>query len=209
MLLADFRSNRLIKLENVTLRVKKIRQTRNGDFCIADLSTEIGEFKVKDPLLDQFDDGEYTGTVWISEIFLSQYIAWGKGVTEIRARLHDLQIDGMEELSHQDEPSEPDPAEEPLTRKTKAPAPELDTLKQTLADIGKKLPEPHNPETKSTLPDAALVALFGEELCGQIMARESFKLDATLERVKLREQAASLKQLGYVFDPLKQVWNAQ
>ena len=52
---------------NGTLRIKKIRQSRNGAFCIADLSTDFGEFKVKDPLLDQFEEGEYQGTLWISE----------------------------------------------------------------------------------------------------------------------------------------------
>ena len=76
-----------------TLRIKKIRQSRNGAFCIADLSTDFGEFKVKDPLLDQFEEGEYQGTLWINEIYLSQYISYGKAVTELRARLHDLQID--------------------------------------------------------------------------------------------------------------------
>jgi len=89
----------MIKLTDITLKVKKIRQGRYGDFCVADLSTEIGDFKVKDPLLDQFEDGDYTGTVWISEIYLAQYIAWGKGVTEIRARLHDLQLDGVKARS--------------------------------------------------------------------------------------------------------------
>jgi hypothetical protein len=87
----------MIKLTGITLRVKKIRQGRFGDFCVADLSTDIGEFKVKDPILDQFEDGEYTGTVWVSEIFLSQYMAWGKAVTEIRARCMTCNLDGESE----------------------------------------------------------------------------------------------------------------
>jgi hypothetical protein len=69
----------MIRIDGAQLRVKRIRQSRNGAFCVADLSTAFGEFKVKDPLLDQFEEGEYQATVWISEIYLSQYIAFGKG----------------------------------------------------------------------------------------------------------------------------------
>ena len=102
----------MIRIDSAQLRVKRIRQSRNGAFCVADLSTDIGEFKVKDPLLEQFDEGEYQATVWISEIYLSQYIAFGKGVTEMRARLHDIQINTQGALRSEPEPVEPDPLDE-------------------------------------------------------------------------------------------------
>jgi hypothetical protein len=54
---------------------------RYGDFCVGELFHECCELKVKDSLLDQFEEGEYHGTVWISRIFLHQYIAYGKAVT--------------------------------------------------------------------------------------------------------------------------------
>ena len=96
-----------------TLRIKKIRQSRNGAFCIADLATDFGEFKVKDPMLDQFEEGEYQGTVWISEIYVSQYISYGKAGTELRARLHDLQVDSEDRKPvRSNEHSEPDPIED-------------------------------------------------------------------------------------------------
>ena len=98
----------MIRIDGAQLRVKRIRQSRNGTFCVADLSTDIGEFKVKDPLLDQFDEGEYQATVWISEIYLAQYVAFGKGVTEIRARLHDLQVQAQGALRRAEEQVEPD-----------------------------------------------------------------------------------------------------
>ena len=41
----------MIRIEGKLL-VKQIRASRNGPFCIADLVTELGEFKVKDPLLE-------------------------------------------------------------------------------------------------------------------------------------------------------------
>ena len=48
-------SSIMITAENAVLRVKRIRHSRNGAFSVADLTTEFGEFKVKDPMLDQFD----------------------------------------------------------------------------------------------------------------------------------------------------------
>ena len=53
----------MIKLENVTLRVKQIRGGRYGDFCVGELFHQCCELKVKDSLLDQFEEGEYHGTV--------------------------------------------------------------------------------------------------------------------------------------------------
>lgn len=200
----------MIKLDGVTLRVKKIRQSRNGDFCVADLSSEIGEFKVKDPLLDQFEDGEYTGTVWLSEIYLAQYISWGKGVTEIRARLHDLQIDGMDELSAQLEPAEPDPVDEfraPEPEPATQPEPDapssIEKLKQKLAGIGRKA----KPAANQRLDDDELEQLF-DVLWPAVQAREPVKLDATVDRIKLRKQIATLKEkFGYALDPRSQTWN--
>ena len=113
----------MIRIDGAQLRVKRIRQSRNGAFCVADLSTDIGEFKVKDPLLDQFDEGEYQATVWISEIYLAQYVAFGKGVTEIRARLHDLQVQAQGALRRAEEQAQPDPIDERETVRAPPAAP--------------------------------------------------------------------------------------
>ena len=99
----------MIKLENVTLRVKQIRGGRYGDFCVGELFHECCELKVKDSLLDQFEEGEYHGTVWISRIFLHQYIAFGKAVTEMRATLQDMQLDSASDAPVETELAEPDP----------------------------------------------------------------------------------------------------
>lgn len=217
----------MIKLSGITLRVKKIRQGRFGDFCVADLSTDIGEFKVKDPLLDQFDDGEYTGTVWISEIFLTQYMAWGKGVTEIRARLHDLQLDGGCEREAQPESLEPDPAEEshpahtpqprlpsPVSARSEAPAPAaspvdcIAALKERLANTSRKAkPDAQAPAAAQpgAAEDAALMELFGD-LWPLIQNKQPVKFDATVDRLLLRKQAARMGQLGYKFNPIEQTW---
>ncbi|GKS73301.1 DUF3275 family protein [Acidovorax sp. SUPP950] len=207
----------MIKLSGVTLRIKKMTG-RNGDFCVADLQSDIGEFKVKDALLDQFDDGEYTGTVWISEIYLAQYISFGKGVTEIRARLHDLQLDGARERPHDHEPLEPDPVDEVATAVAPAPAPiavtapapeesRLGKLRERLATVGKKPapPAPEPVEKRDDSDDREMAVLFGE-LWLSIEAREPVKLDPTVERSVLRAQSAAIRQLGYSLDPIKQIF---
>lgn len=209
----------MIKLSGVTLRVKKMTG-RNGDFCVADLQSDIGEFKVKDALLDQFDDGEYTGTAWITEIYLAQYISFGKGVTEIRARLHDLQLDGARERPRDTEPQEPDPADEvmaraapaatPVASPTPAPAPaasRLGKLRERLSAVGKKgsTPAPAPSEVRDDGRDREMEALFGE-LWASIKAREPVKLDPTVERSVIRAQSAAIRQLGYSMDPIKQMF---
>lgn len=214
----------MIKLTGITLRVKKIRQGRFGDFCVADLSTDIGEFKVKDPILDQFDDGEYTGTVWISEIFLSQYMAWGKAVTEIRARLHDLQLDGGFERESVPEALEPDPVEEPPAwpapkpvhrppsgPSIPAPASEgIAKLKERLARTVKKSGsnDPGAQQTEPPVQDAQtaeVIELFGD-LWQLIQSRQPVKFDPTVDRIVLRKQSSKMGQLGYKFNPIEQTW---
>lgn len=212
----------MIKLTGITLRVKKIRQGRFGDFCVADLSTDIGEFKVKDPILDQFDDGEYTGTVWISEIFLSQYMAWGKAVTEIRARLHDLQLDGGFERESVPEALEPDPVEEPpawpapkpVHRPPSGPstaAPEgIAKLKERLARTVKKSVsnDPRAQQTEPPVQDAQtaeVIELLGD-LWQLIQSRQPVKFDPTVDRIVLRKQSSKMGQLGYKFNPIEQTW---
>lgn len=217
----------MIKLTGITLRVKKIRQGRFGDFCVADLSTDIGEFKVKDPILDQFEDGEYTGTVWVSEIFLSQYMAWGKAVTEIRARLHDLQLDSGFEREAVHEAPEPDPVEEPPVRpapqlvptppprpSTLAPTSEgIAKLRERLAKTVKKSDpiDPGTPQSEFSVQgeapghSAEVVELFGD-LWQLIENRQPVKFDPTVDRIVLRKQSASMVQLGYKFNPIEQTW---
>ena len=215
----------MIRIDGAQLRVKRIRQSRNGAFCVADLSTDIGEFKVKDPLLDQFDEGEYQATVWISEIYLAQYVAFGKGVTEIRARLHDLQVQAQGALGRGEEQVEPDPIDErepvraapasptaPQPKRKKSEAWERFNKKKPSEASGENSPDADNKRQAEHEPAVAqgLSALFDAELAQAIQNRAPVKLDPTVERSLLRRQAAELGQsLGYRFDPKQQTWLAQ
>lgn len=192
-----------------TMLVKKIRQGRNGPFCVADLLTEVGEFKAKDPLLDQFDEGEYRGTFWVSEFYLYQYVAFGRAVTEMRVRLQDLQVDAKRDLQHdQAESSEPDPADEPpvptLQRRNAAQAAKPAANKLKTAGSGSASKK--KPTTSLTAEDHAL---FGDEIFALLQARErTIKLDPTIgDRIRFRNQAARMGTLGYAFRAQTQTWH--
>jgi hypothetical protein len=212
-----------------TLRIKKIRQSRNGAFCIGDLSTDFGEFKVKDPMLDQFEEGEYQGKVWINEIYLAQYISYGKAVTELRARLHDLQIEKEDRKpTRSNEQSDPDPIDEvatPQIPRKPEPVPELvpEPVSEKRADWasvkGNKLGKSTTPgqptegvatTTQKDVPAPtsaeADLKLFGHELVALIEQRQIVKLDPTVDRMLLRSQAAALRSKGYAFESKQQTW---
>ena len=96
-----------------TLEVKTIRGG-NGDFNVGELQTAIGEFKIKDKILEQFQSGSYPGEFLISKIYPHSYTWYGKITIEIRAMLADVMLDsddpGDSETATQ--ATEPDPADE-------------------------------------------------------------------------------------------------
>ena len=209
-------SSIMITAENAVLRVKRIRHSRNGAFSVADLTTEFGEFKVKDPLLEQFEEGEYEATVWISEIFLGTYVAYGKAVTEIRARLHDLQVHTEYHRPAPREPIEPDPIDEqePI-RLPKQPDPDQTTQPASDAAAGDrrwdqfKKPRKAKGDSKE-MPEAAPVvdSPYDAETLAAIERREPIAIDPSVDRALLRQQLQGLKDRGYRFDSIKKLWIA-
>lgn len=184
------------------LRVKRINGA-NGPFCVGDLETEIGEFRVKDAVLDQFDDGLYEGLFWIQQIFPWSYLSYGRMVVEVRAKLTDLQIEGHARNNVDSRDLvEPDPAKE----ETPPPvAPEfVDPPKVKPAAAEKR----QRPSSKPQVPasdDAGDQALFGE-LFDAVAGREAVKLDPTIDRIQFRLQRDRLKSLGYTFHAGSQSW---
>ncbi len=173
----------MIKLRG-TLSVRTING-RNGDFNVGRLATEIGEFAVKDPELEQYDEGRYEGEFGIDQIYPTSYVAGGRMVMEVRARIGLWALDGIDDLHPEDEApiTEPDPVDEapiPVT----PPAPEADD------------------EPAADTSEEALVALFGTLW----PLSDEVKLDPTVDRPRFRTQKDHLKSTGYKFRPLDQVW---
>lgn len=172
----------MLKLSGV-LTIRTI-DGRNGPFNVGRLVTDLGEFSVKETLLDQYEQGKYEGDFGISRIYPSYYLAGGRLVVEVRATLETMALAGIDALTAEDvEPAaEPDPIEE-------TPTVTLDRVA-----TGDEVTA-----SGDTDPDAQL---FGElwPLGSKV------KLDPTVDRARFRRQKEQLKQLGYQFQPLGQYW---
>ncbi|KPW67350.1 Uncharacterized protein ALO81_05164, partial [Pseudomonas cannabina] len=59
----------------------------------------MGEFVIKDALLDQYHEGKYRGDFVITEIRPSYYTNGGRLVVEVRARLDSMSLDDVANLS--------------------------------------------------------------------------------------------------------------
>lgn len=206
----------MITAENALLRIKRIRQSRNGAFCVADLVTDFGEFKVKDPILEQFDEGEYVATAWISEIYLGQYIAYGKAVTEMRVRLQDLQIHAEEYGPVEQDVIEADPMDEPAPVKVQPRAPSVepapaaqstDRQRDDRWDEFKNKASARPEVIAFESPDKTPACmLYDEDMLAAIKQGEPVRLDPSIDRARLRQQAADLKARGYRFDARTQTF---
>ncbi|CAB3668799.1 DUF3275 family protein [Paraburkholderia rhynchosiae] len=177
-----------------TLDVRTIKGS-NGPFQVGELTTSVGEFKVKDKVLEQFEPGAYTGTFLIDKIYPHSYVWYGKVTVEIRARLADVQLDNDEPFSEAGQaPSstEPDPADEERIPSAVAPA---------HADQGPSPVQTEGDSGELYLPD-----LFGTELADAIVAGQPVKLDPTVERGAFRQQRDQLRAFGYAFQASSQTW---
>lgn len=191
----------------------------HGRFCVGELTIPEGFLKVKDSLLDQFEPGTYSGKFDIGGIGVQSYAHSGRVVTELRARLNAMYIDEVGDddagEGHATPPqSEPDPAAE----EDAPPQPGTVCVEAPPAD-----PVPGASESSAVAEDGAgamietefmneteraQLATLGQEIYAQVLARAAVKLDPTVGRVHLREQAAMLKALGYRFDGKSQTWHA-
>jgi len=198
------------------LRVKRLNGA-NGPFCVGDLETEIGDFRVKDAILDQFDEGLYEGQFCIQQIFPWSYTAYGRMVIEIRAKLADLQIDGHTRAGAERDSVEPDPAKEsPVESAVPAPAPAAPPADPVTAspavpiDAEQDTPKLRAPRTPAKPPvdtnNEADQALFGDDLFGAVAERQPVKLDPTIDRIQFRLQRDRLKALDYTFHAGSQSW---
>ena len=169
---------------------------RNGEFAVGELKTSIdATFKIKDSILDQFDEGTYAGRFWISAIYPTSYSANGRVTVEVRATLADLQIDDESEPP-QETPvlSEPDPVDE--------------AQPQAAVALPAKLAKPKREKQAPPIDDQVVDEdLFGSELFELVQQLRALKLDPTIgDRMRFREQRDRLKQLGYSFDAKAQQW---
>ncbi len=185
---------------------------RNGEFNVGRLSTSIGEFVIKDALLDQYNEGKYRGDFLITEIRPSYYSTSGRLVVEIRAKLESMSLDDVDNLTAEDaaklSPSEPDPIdEEPSSTQTK---PHEQQKKQTAAAPVSNVNKPSSDEDApfGMAPPSSTISIEQDAaLFGTIWPLvDTVKLDTTVDRQRLRQQCNRLGELGYTLDFKLQVW---
>ncbi len=178
---------------------------RNGAFNVGRLSTSIGDFVVKNPELDQYHEGKYDGDFLITAIRPTHYLANGRLVIEIRAQLDGMTLSGIDALSNDDasrlSTEEPDPADEPIQPTAHAPQPSAPNAAPAPAE--ESSPPQDTPSEGQANEDGDDAKLFGPLW----PLSDAVKLDATVDRRRLRQQCDRLHQLGYEFAPLSQDWH--
>lgn len=207
----------MIKIPGI-LEVKTIRGG-NGDFNVGELQTAIGEFKIKDKILEQFQSGSYPGEFLISKIYPHSYTWYGKITIEIRASLAEVMLDS-DEPDDSDTPaqaSEPDPADEERTSPLAAPQAEPATPPDAITDqapatparsVSEEQPAVQPTSSDVELDDSELLAIFGDELAELIRDGQPVKLDPSVDRALFRSQRDWLgKRLGYSFRAASQTWH--
>lgn len=186
------------------LSIKSVQGSR-GAFSVGDLSTEVGNFRIKDALLDEFEAGQYHGRFVIGHIYPSSYTWRGKVSVEIRAKLLEVLLDEapapMPAASTANFEHEPDPLDEaPQVSSSDATAsqpPAVDA--PTLPDVA---PDPGPDEVPAGDSDG----LFDDALQAIIDAGGPVKLDPTINREVFRKQRDALKASGFRFDAAAQHW---
>jgi len=149
----------------------------------------LGEFAVKDTLLEQYEEGRYEGNFNVTQIFPSSYLAGGRFVVEVRATIKSLNLDGVDDLKPEDKEvaSEPDPADN-----------QSKSIEVAVSDQSNQPAEVNTESEENDLgDDCGDEALFDSlwPLGTQV------KLDPTVDRLKFRLQRNRLKDIGYTFDP--------
>lgn len=179
----------MIKLSG-TLCIRNI-QGRNGPFSVGRLVTAIGQFAIKDALLDQYDEGRYQGEFGVSKIYPYSYLAGDRMVIEVRATLETLALEAIDALPA--EPAEPLPEPDPIESE-RAPLPVL----------------PPTPGAEPAAPRGLLDELLDdsdEKLFGTLWPLgDIVRLDTTVDRALFRRQKDWLKAHGYRFQPVGQTW---
>ncbi len=193
----------LFKLSGV-LTIRAINGSR-GTFNVGRLITPIGDFAVKSPAIEEYEPGKYEGEFGVSRIYPSHYFAHGRLVVEVRADVASIALASIADLPTEEQApmEEQDPASEKLVPPAPGATP-VEPQTPVVADaepaVDARAPAGH--VASATSSEKSFQDLFGELWPLQ----DRVKLDPTVDRMQFRAQRDALKEMGYRFQPLGQVW---
>jgi hypothetical protein len=196
----------------------KVIPGANGDFSVGNFNTEIGQFKIKSQLLDQFEEGDYQVRVSVTKLSLNTYVVKRSGITitEIVADIDAIDVIDAEIKTIEQESVEPDASVDDahvdkasVTTEIKAvekPTPN----KPVKADKGTKVSTDKPQESQA--PVATVIDGDDEKTLSELFGHlwpltESVKLDTTLPRTLIIKQKDYLYKQGYTFDLKTQIWS--
>lgn len=189
---------------------------RNGDFNVGRLQCRLGNFWVKEREFDQYKEGKYSGVFDLDHIGPHAYVASGRSVTEVRAWLLRMVLDGVDRLSTDDSQvfnsQVADPADEE-DAPSNSPTTPLTAESTAAASATDDSPSAQAQEPVCETSSPPVIASDGEgqqdrALFGTLWPlTPSFKLDCTADRFVIRKQATRLRKLGYELDFHSQEWH--
>ena len=164
-----------------TLTVQVI-QGRRGPFKTAKLATSIGTFDVKNPVLKQFEPGEYQGNFIIEQLKVKAY-EWGGGATSYLDAALDWQhlAEFAQEFSSESDYPQEDPSD----------------------------PFDPIPENGIRLPEYAETADQVGEMIAQNWEHISLGEYILSDRDELNIARSMMKEAGYSYQPQSQTWCLQ
>jgi hypothetical protein len=204
-----FGGNTMIKLPGTL--IIRIINGKYGDFRVGQLLTEIGEFAVKDPMFDQYDEGRYEGDFVISKIYIGPYTVSNRVVVQLCADIDSVVLSSAAVEQQEDEAFEQDPIEKEQSLSSSDPETSTETQLSDQSETASLEDESSTDEgdlgyestTDADSDEAKLRDLFG--LLWPL--GQSVKLDSTVDRSILRQQRDKLDELGYTFKAVGQVWS--
>ena len=184
----------------------KIINGVNGDFSVGTFQTEIGKFKIRSALLDQFEEGEYSVRAAVNKFDLNSYQSKRNGIiiTEIEAHVDTLElIDG--DIKPVNQVSiEPDASLEKESSATKTVTTDTDSKKPEKPASGKIVLSNKKAISKAEPQNSNKAEL--EKLFGHLWPLgNEVKLDTTLPRPMIIKQKSYLSGC-YDFDAKTQIW---
>jgi hypothetical protein len=184
----------------------KIINGVNGDFSVGTFQTEIGKFKIRSALLDQFEEGEYSVRAAVNKFDLNSYQSKRNGIiiTEIEAHVDTLElIDG--DIKPVDQVSiEPDASLEKESSATKTVTADAEPKLPVKPVTGKIVLSNKKAKSNAEPPIANKAEL--EKLFGHLWPLDNaVKLDTTLPRPIIIKQKSYLSGC-YDFNAKTQIW---